>query len=131
MAYCESTDLTFPATMKTADITKVIDSSTRQIDNYLRSKDVVGTEGVDDLKEAAIKLCKAGIVEWWISHGQYIRAQGTQIDGADPLVTSADIAAAQLFENQAYAILDRYATAIAAPPTSTGVIIVPNTARWY
>lgn len=131
MAYCSSTDLTFPPLMKAADIALVISSTTREIDNYLRDRGITGVEGTADLTEAAVKLAKAGIIEWWISHGQYMPAQGGAIEGADPFVSSADVSAIQLFQNQAYGILDRYAKSVATPPVSTGLGIVRNCSRRF
>lgn len=130
MAYCTSANLTFPPLMKGADIASVINSTTREIDNYLRDRGVTGIEGTADLTEAAVQLAKAGIVEWWISHGQYMPAQGGIIEGADPFVSSADISAIQLFRNQAHEILDRYVTSLnSLPPKSIRVSTVRNRMR--
>ena len=132
MAYCDSTDITAPATMSADDITKAIASSTREINNYLRSKGITGVEGVDDLKEAAIKLVKAAIVEWRVLNGQYVQATGEMITGTDPNAAAAATSATKLFRQEAYDILDRYASATSTqPPGSTGIAIVRNYPRRY
>lgn len=103
MTYCSSSDLPSVPVVPAADLTLIIAEADREIAAYLLPYDLQGG-GDDTVKEAAIKLCKAGIFMYSWASGDVpkLLVTGDKRIQGDPEV------AIKILRDEAFALLHLY-----------------------